>query len=181
MANIIKDLSLNEKTGQPKLNEAIEKLQQPNINDDELITALQVLEQECNKSVPHRVLAVKLNALEILLSLVEANMDKESVIHHCVLAANSITHKNPDVFDRRALEMVKKLLGFQKNDKLVCDVLRWIQKSCSMHETNRQMIMNDNLLLSNLKPMLETGNSGVVREVSACLRLLILDGKFIGS
>lgn len=59
LANIIKDLSINEETGRPVLNETIEKLKSLSSSDNfdkiELEKHLNVLASECNASVPHRV------------------------------------------------------------------------------------------------------------------------------
>lgn len=59
LANIIKDLTINEETGNPILNETIEHLKIISDNGD--ITAanlpklLETLSKECGMSVPHRV------------------------------------------------------------------------------------------------------------------------------
>lgn len=59
LANIIKDLSINEATGRPILNETIDQLKEisfeTSLNGDEIPKLLDTLIQECAKSVPHRV------------------------------------------------------------------------------------------------------------------------------
>lgn len=65
LANIIKDLSINENSGRPVLNETIEQLKElvsdTKLNDDELVKSLDVLASECSKSVPHRVVRIAVN------------------------------------------------------------------------------------------------------------------------
>lgn len=61
LANIVKDLSINEETGKPVLNETIEKLKSISADDDissDLIPKLLgILSNECAFSVPHRVVS----------------------------------------------------------------------------------------------------------------------------
>lgn len=59
LANIIKDLTINEETGNPILNETIEQLKtiagNGDINATDLPKLLETLSKECGISVPHRV------------------------------------------------------------------------------------------------------------------------------
>lgn len=64
----------------------------------------------------------------------------------------------------------------EKNEFIVCDILKWIQKACLLHELNRQMIVNEELLITHLKPLLLGRKEiEIVRNVCTCLRFLILD------
>lgn len=81
LANIIKDLTINETTGQPVLNEAIESLKNhvekmTVLSSAELEKKLDVLTSELWKSIPHRVHAGKNNTQEYLLKLMEAEIEK---------------------------------------------------------------------------------------------------------
>lgn len=62
LANIIKDLSINEETGRPILNETIDRLKaisfETSLDSDEVPTLLDTLTTESAKSVPHRVVSV---------------------------------------------------------------------------------------------------------------------------
>lgn len=64
LANIIKDLKINEETGKPILNETIEKLKtiaaDRDIQSSELPNLFETLAMECKNSVPHRVVGVEL-------------------------------------------------------------------------------------------------------------------------
>lgn len=59
LANIIKDLNINEETGKPVLNETIEQLKTissgGDLSSSELPKLLETLANECGASVPHRV------------------------------------------------------------------------------------------------------------------------------
>lgn len=59
LANIIKDLNINEETGKPVLNETIDQLKTivagGDVSASELPKLLETLSNECESSVPHRV------------------------------------------------------------------------------------------------------------------------------
>lgn len=81
LANLIKDFSINEKTGQPVLNETIESLKNHQekkvvLDSTELEKQLDTLMSELTKSVPHRVHAGKANTQECLLKLIDAEIEK---------------------------------------------------------------------------------------------------------
>lgn len=60
LANIIKDLTINEETGRPVLNEVLEHLKELSVQPlrhDEINKHLIALAAECAKSVPHRVVS----------------------------------------------------------------------------------------------------------------------------
>lgn len=84
LANIIKDLSLNEETGKPLLNEAIECLKEhisgaKILPEESLIEKLDVLMTECSKSVPHRVLASKNGCCEVLQAIIDSTLKLDPV------------------------------------------------------------------------------------------------------
>ena len=65
------------------------------------------------------------------------------------------------------------------DDQIICETLRWLQKACLMHELNRQMIMDESIVATILKPKLSSSNVQIIRDICCCFRLLILDGKFL--
>ncbi|CAG9809879.1 unnamed protein product [Chironomus riparius] len=188
LANIIKDLDINEETGNTILNEAIEGVKNhvestKRLDDTQLNATLEALIKELNKSVPHRVLASKSCTQEYLLKIMEdevkkneTNHAKDSILHKTILCAHAITNKNPDIFNEKSLRTINKILDTEKNEHIVCDILKWIQKACLLHELNRQMIVNEELLITHLKPLLLGRKEiEIVRNVCTCLRYLILD------
>ncbi|XP_062704902.1 armadillo repeat-containing protein 6 homolog [Aedes albopictus] len=181
LANIIKDLNLNADSGVPLLNEAVEwlKSNQANLageNQEDVCKRLGTLATECKLSVPHRVLAAKLGAYEMIVEVLdkEKELNKE-VISKLVAAANSIINKQPDIFSFKSLEVVSRLLKNETDKTIVCDLLRWLQKACILHEMNRQMIMEDSPTLKHLKTLVGHDESEVVKNVCALFRYLILD------
>lgn len=62
LANIIKDLSINEDSGRPILLETVEKLKSTDsaLSTADLIELLKTLSIECGNSIPHRVVFIKL-------------------------------------------------------------------------------------------------------------------------
>lgn len=80
LANIIKDLTINESTGQPVLSETIVSLKkhvdkEADLEPSELETKLDILIEELCKSVPHRVHCGKVGTQEYLLKLIEVELE----------------------------------------------------------------------------------------------------------
>ncbi|ALC42583.1 CG5721 [Drosophila busckii] len=182
LANIIKDLSINAETGKPILNETVEKLKthisEKSEDAQQLLELLAILDMECQKSLAHRVLAGKNGAHDALVTLLEQTLCAEqlntALLSKCLTAANSLTHKQPDLFDAEALSMVLKLLALQDQLDITCLTLQWLQKACVMHEMNRQHIMSSGVL-PLMKPLLRKDSARLVRETTAVLRFLVLD------
>lgn len=186
MANIIKDLSINPTTGEPILIECLGILQnyvkngkngnnslnQKQVMEEQqeiIMKSLKELKSECEKSVPHRVLAAKHQAHEILLELlqqqlaVKLNFCKQFIIV-ILETINKLYHKQPDIFNAEVLAIMLQLLdenltilsnGLNQNEKnkqsvlvveseqvtIICLCLQLLQKASFMHEMNRQNIM----------------------------------------
>jgi hypothetical protein len=87
LANIIRDLQINETSGDPIINESIDALKahaegEKVLSSDELNRQLDTLASELAKTIPHRVHAGKRNAQQWLLKIIEKEIDnghKESV------------------------------------------------------------------------------------------------------
>lgn len=71
LANIIKDLTINETSGKPVLNETIEQLKtiltSGDIGSNEVVKLLEVLGNECKASVPHRVVSSIRNLFSFMI------------------------------------------------------------------------------------------------------------------
>ncbi|KAL1392845.1 hypothetical protein pipiens_000360, partial [Culex pipiens pipiens] len=181
LANIIQDLNVNPETGVPLLNEAVEYLRSTELtsaaNKEQICGHLATVVAECKLSVPHRVLAAKLGAYELIVGTLEKEtaLDKE-VLAKLVAAANAIINKQPDVFSSKSLEVALRLLQSESGDDAVtCDLLRWLQKACILHEMNRQTIMDDGRVVKQFKRLIENSDSEVVKHACALFRFLILD------
>uniref|UniRef100_A0A1A9W848 Armadillo repeat-containing protein 6 homolog n=1 Tax=Glossina brevipalpis TaxID=37001 RepID=A0A1A9W848_9MUSC len=184
LANIIKDLNINADSGKPVLNETIECLQSymknKSSNEDALLRYLNVLNEECQKSIPHRVLASKNGAQSILLSLLEACINSDDansntdVLEAILKCLNNLTNKQPDIFNANALALARFLLDINTNEAVICLCLQWLQKACIMHEINRQNIMNANIM-QQLKRFISKENGKILCEVLAVFRYLTLD------
>lgn len=91
LANIIKNLSINEETGKPMLDETVKQLKDYvsgtcTLDDDELVKCLSIVEEECRKSIPHRVLAGTIGTLEVLLLIIEKKLtnpnDRQTEVYY---------------------------------------------------------------------------------------------------
>lgn len=187
LANIIKDLTINETTGLPLLTESIDQLKahtsgaQPLPDADALIALLETLRIECDKSVPHRVLAAKNGTLEVLNELATTELAKPdadtdpAVLGKVLAALNALINKQPDIFDPDTLVVLMKCLETRTAHKpLVCLALSVASRACVMHEINRQNIMNADIMRF-LRPLVASDCAEVVRRLCTVLRFLILD------
>lgn len=184
LANIIKDLQINEETGRPVITEAIDALKahlsgEKKLPVDTEVENLQILESECKKSIPHRVLAAKLGANHILATIVENQLTDGELNLEILVASlksfNALLNKQPDLFDAESLLSVIKLLQqFKENHEVLSLTLQWLGKSCIMHEVNRQNIVGGDII-TYLKPLVGIKNDIIIRDLCACFRNLILD------
>ncbi|KAH8272899.1 hypothetical protein KR018_008433 [Drosophila ironensis] len=183
LANIIKDLAINPDTGKPVINETVDQIKehiaQKSEETDPLLEQLTTLSGECSKSLAHRVLAGKNGAHDVLITILEQTLSSDSpheaVIHKSLTAVNSLTHKQPDLFDAEAMAVVLKLLQLEQlHEESTLLTLQWLQKACIMHEMNRQNIMNTPAI-KLVKPLLAKDKARLVRELTAVFRFLVLD------
>ncbi|XP_053675747.1 armadillo repeat-containing protein 6 homolog [Anopheles nili] len=180
LGNIIKDLSIDPETGVPLITisvQALKKLTEAKDLDPEKICPhLDVVIEECKISVPHRVLAAKLGAYDCIVRTLdtEDNLNAE-VLLKLLGAANAIVNKQPDVFTHVSLAVALKHLKSATDPTVACDLLKWLQKACILHETNRQMIMEEALVIPTFKTYLSRQEPEVIRNLCALLRYLILD------
>lgn len=141
---------------------------------------LKIIEDECQKSIPHRVLAAKNNANSLLLLLLEQQLElpesktNTEIIESTLKTLNSLYNKQPDIFNATSLSLVKRLLdNYVDNEQVTCLTLQWLQKCCVMHEMNRQNI-NSNII-QHLKPFVCKDKSKTLREALTVCRYLVLD------
>lgn len=182
MTNIIKDLSINPTTGEPLLLESISRLQNyaQNIKTErnsnrshnqqvveeqqsDIIKSLKVLDNECQKSVPHRVLAAKHQAHEILLELLQQQLEITSnccckqLIIVILETINKLYNKQPDIFNAQALSIMLQLL----NENLI---------SISTGNSNDKLNQGEKNINQNNKETLVENEQG--RIICLCLQLL---------
>uniref|UniRef100_A0A1I8NQK3 Armadillo repeat-containing protein 6 homolog n=1 Tax=Stomoxys calcitrans TaxID=35570 RepID=A0A1I8NQK3_STOCA len=185
LANIIKDLDINAETGKPILNEAIDNLklylEEKSADKEKLLDILKVIEAECQKSIPHRVLASKYEAHTCILKVVAQQLERPDttadtdILEGSLKTLISLYHTQPDIFDAEALTYTKALLDlFVEKENVASLTLQWLQKCCIMHEINRQNIMKASIT-QHLKPYISKENAKVLRDVLAVLRFLVLD------
>ncbi|KAI8124718.1 putative armadillo repeat-containing protein 6 [Lucilia cuprina] len=186
LANIIKDLTINAESGKPILNESIDNLKvyldEKCADKEKLLNLLKTIEDECQKSLPHRVLAAKYQVNCLLLQILDQQLDlaesksNTDVIEATLKTLNSLYNKQPDIFDATALALAKRLLDtYVDNDQVICLSLQWLQKCCVMHEMNRQNIIKANII-EHLKPFVSKDKSSkVLRDALTLCRYLVLD------
>jgi armadillo repeat-containing protein 6 len=95
LANIIKDLTINEETGEPVMKEAINALKahvekSKELDAVELEKQLSILASELSKSIAHRVQASKNNTLDFLLEIMKMELQQSD---HLKDSVSSLTWK----------------------------------------------------------------------------------------
>ncbi|XP_058466628.1 armadillo repeat-containing protein 6 homolog [Malaya genurostris] len=180
LTNIIRDLNLNPQTGVPLLKESLEYLisQKSTLHnpDEDIFEHLFTITAECKLSVPHRVLAAKLGAYDFIVeTLGKDEYPNAELFLKLSQAANSIINKHPDIFNIQSLQVILRFLVTESETTVLCDLLRWLQKACVLHETNRQMIMGDDRSVKQFKTLLQHDAADVIKNVCALFRFLVLD------
>ncbi|XP_045540199.1 armadillo repeat-containing protein 6 homolog [Papilio machaon] len=187
LSNIIKDLNLN--TGEEHLVsltvKKLKELSNAGQNNDELVLEqLDILMKECNKDIAHRVRAGKEGIYTVLINLLEAkqksylkiNDAKDAAIIIKVLnTLISLMDSQPDLLDRRGVEIIKKNLDEIDDESILIATLKWAALCCVKHEMNRQMIFGIGIG-RNLKNLLnKTNNEQLITECLQVIRKLTLD------
>lgn len=66
----------------------------------------------------------------------------------------------PDIFDDKSLFLVITVLQKQPDDELILLILQLLRHATLMHETNRQNIMNAEIM-THLQPLIKSKNEEV--------------------
>ncbi|KAB0804035.1 hypothetical protein PPYR_01005 [Photinus pyralis] len=145
------------------------------ISSSVLQEQLSVIKNECDKSIPHRVIAGKEGAYSILLQLItDKNGQEIAVVKNSLGALLSLMTKQPDLLEDTGIRTIIPLLGEEDDIEMQKLILKWIKECCIMHEMNRQKIFQAGIL-SHLKTSLESDDSSLIRDVLGVLRALVLD------
>ncbi|XP_059616300.1 armadillo repeat-containing protein 6 homolog [Phlebotomus argentipes] len=182
LANIIVDLKVNSETGRPIVLERIEELKEieqlTEENRKDFLEKVQVISEECSKTLPHRVLAAKNGANDALLNALKKVLDSEprdkEVLYRILENLGILSEKQPDIFTHDCLHAAIRLLQTETDESCVRECLRWLQKVCILHEMNRQMIIEEGAV-KTLKNFLATRSPVLVRELCSLFRNLVLD------
>lgn len=75
-----------------------------------------------------------------------------------------MVNKYPDVFDEDSLLLLLSILEKQPDDELILQILQLLKHATLMHETNRQNIMNAEIL-THLRPLIKSKNDSVSEVV----------------
>lgn len=141
LSNIIKDLSITNKDDQAVLGNVIEELDNfskyPSPNKNEIIIALNVLRTECEKDIPHKVLAGSKNAFNIIVALMLSQETNTEVILECLKTMIALMSGQPDLLNNNGIGVMMKFLETQMEPEIQSLLLKWIRECCIKHEMNR--------------------------------------------
>lgn len=144
-------------------------------NEKAIIKELQELKDECDKSIAHQVLAGSFGTYSMLVDVLELFQSVDEVSTEALSAVSALMSGNPDLLDKRGIEIMIKYLDHGRNVDIQNKVLEWVKVCCIKHEQNRQEIFNMKIL-TRLKKLLDKDTAPVtVRRVCGVVRALVLD------
>lgn len=85
-----------------------------------------------------------------------------------------LLEKYPDLFDDKSLLLILNIFDQGPDDETFLLILELLKHATLMHETNRQNIMNAEIV-KHLKPLLKSKNPEVIKETCTVFRHFILD------
>jgi rRNA-processing protein FCF1 len=182
LSNIIKEVIMDSSAAaasrnilEATLDKLGELIKEPSANKKEVIEELQTLKDECDKSIAHRVLAGSLGAYTMLVEVLELFKKVDEVSTEALSAILALMSGNPDLLDKRGIEIMVSYLDRAKNVEIQKKVLLWVKACCIMHEQNRQDIFQMKIT-ERLKKLLDKKATPViVRCVCGVMRALVLD------
>lgn len=153
-------------------------LESPSAND--LQEPLATIRAECKLSIPHKILANKHNAYDVLLNLMKKVQDDPALLESTLKAMVALTETNSDILTSEGIQLMLQLLDdwrFRTSDRGVPEYLaRWSTECCLKHENNRQKLVEAGALAHLTAFLLgHRSNSRVVRATSKALRAFTLD------
>jgi hypothetical protein len=181
LSNIIKEAIMDNSptASKNKLKTSLDKMgkliKEPSGNEKAVIQELQALKNECNKSIAHRVLAGSLGAYNMLLDVLESFQSVDEVSTKALSAMIALMSGNPDLLDKRGIEIMMLYLDHARNVDVQKKVLQWVKVCCILHEQNRQDIFQMDIL-TRLKKLLDNDAGPViVTRVCGVTKALVLD------
>lgn len=87
---------------------------------------------------------------------------------------NQLLEKHPDIFEDKSLNIIITILEKKPDDETILLILELLRHATLMHETNRQNIMNAEIM-NHLCPLLISKNVEILKSTSAVFRHFILD------
>lgn len=119
-------------------------------------------------------MAASHGSFKLIADLCEKNKTNVPQLNILLLANSSIINKQPDVFTQAFLDTLKSILTTVDDNLTKKHCLKCMQRACLMHENNRQMIVEADML-TVLKPYLFCEESFLLKEVCCLFRYLVLD------
>ncbi|XP_013168900.1 PREDICTED: armadillo repeat-containing protein 6 homolog isoform X1 [Papilio xuthus] len=187
LSNIIKDLNLN--TGEEhQVSITVKKLKElsnaAQNNDEPILEQLDILMRECKKDIAHRVRAGKEGIYPALINLLDLkqksylNVNNEKDAASIIKVINTLIalmNSQPDLLDRKGVEIIKKNLDEIEDESILIATLKWTAVCCVKHEMNTQMIFGAGIG-RNLNNLLnKTNNIELISECLQVIRKLTLD------
>lgn len=181
LSNIMKEV-MDNISGESKSNlnsclDHLGKLIKTSSNkENEILAELKILKEECNKSIAHKVYAGSKGAYSMLVDVLEMYSQDQDIALAALNAIVALMNGNPDLLDKKGIDVIINYLDTQKNADIQMKVLEWTKVCCIKHEQNRQDIFAMKILprLTNLLHTKDV-SPGVVKNICCVARALTLD------
>ncbi|XP_013168921.1 PREDICTED: armadillo repeat-containing protein 6 homolog [Papilio xuthus] len=140
--------------------------------------------RECNKDIAHRVRAGKEGIYPALINLLDLkqksylNVNNEKDAASIIKVINTLIalmNSQPDLLDRKGVEIIKKNLDEIEDESILIATLKWTAVCCVKHEMNRQMIFGAGIGWNSNNLLNKTNNIELISECLQVIRKLTLD------
>lgn len=181
MSNIIKEATKNNVPDASRskltlsLDNVSELMKNPTGKENNIIKELQVIKDECDKSIAHKVFAGSLGAYGVLVDVLQTFQSSSEVASEALSTIIALMSGYPDLLDTQGIKIIIHYLDNQKSVDIQKKVLDWAKMCCIRHEHNRQNIFKMKIL-TRLKALLHSdAGPMIVRPVCGVARALVLD------
>jgi hypothetical protein len=179
--NIVKEAAVNNiaDASRSKLTSSLDNvgklMMEPTGKEKAIIKELHAVKDECDKSIAHKVFAGSLGAYNMLVDVLENFQSVNEVASEALSTITVLMSGNPDLLEKRGIEIIINYLDNQKSVDIQKKVLEWAKVCCIKHEQNRQDIF-EMKILTRLKTLLHSDATPlIVRQVCGVARALVLD------
>lgn len=99
---------------------------------------------------------------------------RSQIIKQCLRTWNQMLEQHPDIFGEKSLTIILNIWERNPDDETILLILELLRHATLMHETNRQYIMNAEIM-NHFRPLLKTTNTEILKSTCAVFRHFILD------
>ena len=152
-------------------------MENPEISFSSLKDYLSVIQKECEIDLARRCLAGGNGAYPVLLKLMVSYQENIDMLSSVLSSFCALVNGQPDLITSEGIDMLVFLLKrYKDNPEPLVLIVRAIRLNCVKHESNRQVFIQKNLIISLTDSLKEhKAEPSLIKEICICLRALTLD------